>query len=51
MSNLVLLDVRRVLPKFYNGQFDKRVDRARQLLQDFLEASPVRTKRKRGGST
>jgi len=36
----------RVLPKFYNGPFDKREKRARDLLEDLLEASPGRGKRK-----
>ena len=46
-----VLDSIRVLPRLYNGQFDKRERRANELLQDLLETSPAKTRRKRGGSS
>ncbi|KAK4543501.1 hypothetical protein LTR36_005395 [Oleoguttula mirabilis] len=36
----------RVLPSFYNGVFDKRERKARELLQDLLQTSPGRGKKK-----
>ncbi|KAK3709478.1 hypothetical protein LTR37_010851 [Vermiconidia calcicola] len=40
----------RILPSYYNAKFEKREKRARELLQDLLEASPTRARRKKGGS-
>ncbi|KAK5121821.1 hypothetical protein LTR85_004696 [Meristemomyces frigidus] len=37
---------KRVLPSFYNAVFDKRERKARELLQDLLQTSPGRGKRK-----
>jgi len=39
-------DSQRVLPSLYNASFDKREQRSRELLQDLLEASPGKSKRK-----
>jgi ribosomal protein S18 acetylase RimI-like enzyme len=50
-ADIRCLDSKRVLPKFYNGQMDKRETRARELLQDLLEQSPTKSRRKRGGSS
>ena len=40
------VDSKRVLPSIYNRGFDKRERKGRELLQDLLEASPSRGKRK-----
>ncbi|KAK5112604.1 hypothetical protein LTR62_003918 [Meristemomyces frigidus] len=39
-------NAKRILPSFYNGAFDKRARKARELLSDLLENSPVRGKRR-----
>lgn len=50
-TDCLVPDSMRLLPKFYNGQMDKREKKARDLLQELLEMSPTKTRRKRGGST
>lgn len=50
-TDLKFADAKRVLPSFYNRTFDKNEKRGRELLQDLLESSPARNKRRRGGST
>lgn len=42
----VHLDSKRVLPKFYNSKFDRRDRKSRELLQDLLEVSPTKGKRR-----
>lgn len=39
-------DSKRILPVIYNTKFDERERRARELLQDLLEASPTRGKKR-----
>lgn len=45
------LDSKRILPRFYNGKFEKGEKKARETLQDLLETSPTRTRKKRGNSS
>ena len=40
-------DSKRVLPNFYNGPFEERDRKARELLRDLLEISPCRGNKKR----
>jgi hypothetical protein len=39
-------DAKRVLPVIYNTKLDERERRSRELLQDLLEASPTRSKKR-----
>lgn len=41
-------DSKRVLPGLYNGPFDERDRKGRELLDDLLQTSPVRGKKRRG---
>lgn len=45
-ANELLTDSKRVLPTIYNTKFDERERKARELLQDLLEASPTRGKKR-----
>jgi GNAT superfamily N-acetyltransferase len=42
----IFADSKRVLPVIYNTKFDERERRSRELLQDLLEASPTRGKKR-----
>jgi GNAT superfamily N-acetyltransferase len=45
-ANMTIADSKRILPTIYNTKFDKREKKSRELLQDLLEASPSRGKKR-----
>jgi len=47
-ANETFIDSKRVLPSIYNTKFDARERKSRELLQDLLEASPTRGKKRSG---
>lgn len=46
LTILFHLDSKRILPVIYNGKMDARERKSRELLQDLLEASPTRGKKR-----
>jgi uncharacterized protein YtpQ (UPF0354 family) len=46
LTFFLFADSKRVLPVIYNTKFDERERRSRELLQDLLEASPTRGKKR-----
>jgi hypothetical protein len=45
-ANDPITDSKRVLPTIYNTKLDERERKSRELLQDLLEASPTRGKKR-----
>jgi hypothetical protein len=45
-TNETSTDSKRVLPTIYNTKLDERERKSRELLQDLLEASPTRGKKR-----
>lgn len=45
-ANGISTDSKRVLPTIYNTKLDARERKSRELLQDLLEASPTRGKKR-----
>lgn len=45
-ANGTFADSKRILPVIYNTKFDERERKSRELLQDLLEASPNRGKKR-----